>query len=479
MGLAILEGDRPIMLKNQTYGAAWEPYVMAAVYTLFGISRVSAKLPVLGMSLLCVWATWLLTRELAGKLAARFAALLVALPPIYVLVLSLKPWAPYTEVILLGTVSLLGAVRIAFPHGGQRDWRWSLLAGVSGGLAFWMHPLAVYYLLPAATFVLWRARRARLAQALALGLSGFAVGALPVWVYNLQTGGATFRFVLAGSGGATANKADVLAAWWNADLPRALGLWNPWGGNPLGLQAATALLLLAAMARAIARGRLSVRPLDLALLTLILMPTLFVLSGFGGPALNPYGFDATGRYAPPLWYAAAPVAGWLLASAWQQRRAAGAGLLVLALAGPALAWWGTDPVLAFQSPYWARLPVDNGPLLRVLKAEGVQFVWLNHWAAFPLMFDARAAGQPLIAYDWYDVQAGGIDRFPEYLPRMERAARPAFVLVTDEAQPELPRRLDALGVRYIMRRIAPYVVVVPTSRRVLPAEVAPALDYRY
>ena len=32
MALAILDGDRPIMLKNQTYAAAWEPYAMALSY---------------------------------------------------------------------------------------------------------------------------------------------------------------------------------------------------------------------------------------------------------------------------------------------------------------------------------------------------------------------------------------------------------------------------------------------------------------
>ena len=96
---------------------------------------------------------------------------------------------------------------------------------------------------------------------------------------------------------------------------------------------------------------------------------------------------------------------------------------------------------AFQSPYWAKLPVDNGPLLTRAARRGVTHVWLNHWAGLPVMFDARVAGQPLIAYDWYDVEAGGIDRFPEYRALLERAERPAFVLVTDEEEPELVRRL--------------------------------------
>src|SRR3954454_21875561 len=47
MALAVRDGDRPIMLKNQTYAAAWEPYAMAVTYALFGVSRVAAKLPAL------------------------------------------------------------------------------------------------------------------------------------------------------------------------------------------------------------------------------------------------------------------------------------------------------------------------------------------------------------------------------------------------------------------------------------------------
>ncbi|MBV9580221.1 MAG: hypothetical protein JO057_16660, partial [Chloroflexi bacterium] len=112
MALGILGGDRPIMLKNQTYAAAFEPYTMALSFVAFGVSRVSAKLPELLGSLGLVGTSWLLTREVAGRPAAWFAAALAALPPAYVLVLSLKPWAPYTEVILLASLTLLCAMRL-------------------------------------------------------------------------------------------------------------------------------------------------------------------------------------------------------------------------------------------------------------------------------------------------------------------------------------------------------------------------------
>ena len=475
-----MDGDRPIMLKNQTYAAAWEPFAMALSYVLFGVSRVSAKLPALIGSLALIGTTWLLAREVAGRAAAWFAASLAVLPPVYALVLSLKPWAPYTEVILLGSACLTCAVRLAWPRPFQHDARWSIGCGLAGGLALWMHPLAACYLAAATITVVARTRGSRLLAVTLGGLAGFVVGGSPIWLYNWQTGGATLRFVLAGTGGQTADRGAVLTAWWNADLPRGAGLWHPWGPSPLLLGALMAVCVGASVVWAtVGRRQLRLRPLDAMLVLLLLIPTLFVLSGFGGPALNPYGFDATGRYTPLLWFALAIVLGAALARVWRVRRWLALGLAVVPLAVNLAGLVAVDPVEAFQSPYWDRLPVDNGPLLATLRADNVQDVWMNHWAGQPAMFDARAIGQTLIAYDWYDVQAGGIDRFPEYLPIVRHSQRPAFVLVTDEAEPDLEHRLRTMGVSFVERRTPPYVVVIPTSRTVDPSEVTGALDYRY
>jgi hypothetical protein len=486
MALGILDGDRPIMLKNQTYAAAWEPYAMAVSYLAFGVSRVSAKVPALLGSLGLVGTSWLLTREVAGRPAAWFAAALAAVPPAYVLVLSLKPWAPYTEVILLGSLCLLCAVRLAWPHsdrhvnGEQHDGRWALGCGVCGGLALWMHPLAVWYLSAALVTLLVRVRGGRWLAIVGAGLFGFALGALPIWLYNAQTGGATARFILDGSQGQTADRGAVFDAWWNNDLPRGAGLWHPWGDSPPALAYLMGALILGAVVWAVVgRDQPRFRPLDSVLIFLALIPIVFVLSGFGGPALNPYGFDATGRYTPPIWSGLVVVLGAALGALWRVSRGLACFVAAVPLVVNLAGVMAIDPLAAFQSPYWAHLPADSRDLLAALRGEQVTAVWLNHWAGQPVMFDARAAGQDLIAYDWYDVRAGGIDRFPEYLPRVRDAARPAFVLVTDETEPELEQRLRAMGVAFDERRAPPYVVVVPTSRTVDPSEVTGALDYRY
>jgi len=477
MALRILDGDRPLMLKNQAYGASWEPYLMALSFSTFGVSRVAARLPELLTSLGVILATGWLAGEVAGRPAAWFAMLLAAAPPVYVLVLAEKPWAPYTEVILLGLLALGCAVRLGWRRPTRRL---AVACGLLGGFAMWMHPLAIWYLGAAAIAVVLRVRPPQLMRTAGWGLLGFIIGGLPVWVFNLQTGGSTVRYITAGSGGQTADRGAVLGAWWNNDLPRGAGLWHPWGPSPPAFGVVMALLLAAALVWAVVGRRgLRLRPLDALLVLVVLIPTIFTLSGFGGPALNPYGFDATGRYAPPIWSGLSIILGAALASVWRQRRWLATLLCCVPLGINLAAWAAIDPVAAFQSPYWDRLPVDNRPLLAALGEQGVEAIWINHWAGQPLMLDAAAQGQPLVAYDWYDVQAGGIDRFPEYRPLVEQAARPAFVLVTDEAQPELERVLRQMAISFVDVRVPPYVVVIPTSRTIHPSEVTAALDYRY
>jgi hypothetical protein len=406
----------------------------------------------------------------------------MALPPVYILVLSLKPWAPYTEVAVLGSLALWCAIRLVVRRDRSRDAAGALACGVLGGVAFWMHPLAVDYLVAIAALCLVYLRGGRLIQVGVFGVAGFVVGALPLWLYNVQTRGATVYLLGAGARGDAANPAAVLDAWWHADLPRALGLWIPWAEPPRLLSVALALLFALACGWALWRRPwppAAPWPLDGPLLLLAVIPVIFVASGFGESALNPWQVDATGRYTLPLWSGLAVVLGAFLAAVWRWRRAAALGLVGAVVAANIYAYDASDPVSAFQSPYWSKLPADNGPLLATLQAEGIAYVWMNHWAGLPVMLDAWFAGQPLVAYDWYDVRVGGIDRFPEYRPLVEQAQRAAFVLVTDEARPELMDRLRELRVSYRFFRVPPYVVVLPISRTVHPSEVGAAIDSRY
>src|SRR5205823_9432502 len=127
------------------------------------------------------------------------------------------------------------------------------------------------------------------------------------------------------------------------------GLWHPWGDSSSALGASMAVIVgVALVSAAFGRRRPSLRPLDAMLVLLVLIPTLFVLSGFGGSALNPYGFDATGRYTPPIWSALAVVCGAALGALWQMRRLSALALAALPLAMNLSGLLAIDPLSAFQ-----------------------------------------------------------------------------------------------------------------------------------
>src|SRR5439155_13415329 len=115
-----------------------------------------------------------------------------------ILVLSLKPFAPYTEVAVLGSLALWCATVLVVGRDRSRDRVRALACGLAGGLAFWLHPLAVYYLVAIAALCLLHLRGGRLVTVALLGLAGFVVGALPVWRHNAQAGGVRLWLVLAG-----------------------------------------------------------------------------------------------------------------------------------------------------------------------------------------------------------------------------------------------------------------------------------------
>ena len=109
------------------------------------------------------------------------------------------------------------------------------------------------------------------------------------------------------------------------------------------------------------------------------------------------------------------VLGAALAAVWRVRRWLAVLLALVPLGINLAAFLAIDPVARFSRRTGIDCPSrECVTVARRCATRASTAVWMNHWAGQPLMFDARAAGQELIAYDYYDVQAGGIDRFPEF-----------------------------------------------------------------
>jgi hypothetical protein len=482
----LLHGDYPNLLYGVPYMGMLQSYLAAPIVAVFGPSLVALRCVTLFSSVAYIVCTWLLGTAWCGRAAGLVAASLAAVPSVYFDAVGLKVWGSYLDVMVMGDLLLFGVWSCRQREAGLRRSQWFLL-GLLGGLALWANLLIVYYLLPAVILLPWRRWRRWLPRGLSFGLLGVLLGGAPLWVYNIRTDLATFRWLFAGSGSNGAQTAAVAHVLLVTLLPRLAGLTSPWGPLPTSLVIAMGAIMAAALLSALdasvrpaalqrrtASDRTAgVRPLLLFLAALLVV---YMASGFGRPSLSP--FDASGRYLLPLW-SVFPI----LLAAFCVRlgalwRPAGAGVLVVLLAGNLAGHLSSDPRQVFQSPYWNRLPPDCRPLLRWLQANDIHDVWMNHWAGDQIMY---LSGGSIRSADYYDIVAGrAINRFPAQFQRVRQAPRAAFVVVQGSLpSPGLDAMLRALGVGYREASIGDYRVFLPLSRQVDPFEVANALRYPY
>jgi len=461
----------PVYFYGQHYMGALEAYLVAGVFRLIGPSVPALRVVPLLFALLLVLLTYELARRVVGRQAARCAALLAAVAPLYPAVWSLKARGGYVETLALGSALLIVTHRLLYGPGeslslglatmvARRERRGLprlvgrmalrpyiyLLWGLLAGLLFWINPVSLYYILTGAGTLaigalrhhgwhLWQpAVRGRLLEAalpsLVPLLAGVMIGGLPLWVDNiLYARGATFAYLLIPSDGHgqtlahTIQQAPRVAGFLaNSIAPKLTGAWEPWGAVTTSIVGAIILALYALAAaylllRLLAgrRGVLGYRARPrhgqgLLLSFALVVAVVFCLSSFGGEALNPFGFDAASRYALPLMSVLPVAAGALIWRLWRAWAPLGAAALAVLLLASGLGYATARPNSVFQSEYWAKLPPSEAPLARFLARNNIHSVWINHWAGYPLMFyaDAEAgASGRLAAFDYNDVVLNG------------------------------------------------------------------------
>lgn len=479
--LRVLRGERPIFFYGEPYMGMITAYLAAPLVALLGPTPIALRLITLTASLCYVTATWCLALRLYGPRVAAVAVLFSALPSIYTDVFALKALGSYEEVMVAGTVMMLGVLRCR-REGTLSLTRWSGL-GLLTGMALWANFLVIYYLVTALLLLPWRSARQWMPEALLGGMSGVVAGSLPVWLYNLQHGWATMHFLFDGARvGGESQYRPVARVLGTTLLPRVVGATSPWSNIPTALGAGLLVLAVAAVllavvtcARLPAASTIGGQPEPL-LLFLAVTLAIYLFSGFGRPSLSP--FDASGRYLLPIWTALPVLLAALCVRIAKRSTAIGAGLIAVVVLATMYGHVTGDPRLLFQSPYWTRLPLDSRPLLTWLRREDIHEVWINHWAGNPLMF---ASDDTIVAADYYDIVAGhGPNRFPAEFNQARAAPRAAYVVVTTPGEiTPLERRLNELHVVYDHAELLPYQVFVPISRRVDPAEVVEALAYPY
>lgn len=494
VGLHILDDhERPIYFPGQAYMGAWQSYLAALSFWLFGVSRESAKLVPLLSSLAWVGTTILLARRVYSREIALLAGVFAAVPSLYFISTTLRIAYPLIDVMAIGNVVLYLAIDAVWRDEPPRRLPWRfLLLGLLAGFGFWMHSAVAMYVAPAALVLLLRWPRPSLFPGTPLALVGFLIGSAPVFNHALQYDYTLFHY-LRGNPSDTAAR-DFPNGYLKIGnhliehlLPRYLGTSVPWQeASPLlqlmvGLPSVAAITYVAWRCRRAPLDWLRRRPERgspeaILLLCGAVVLVTYVLSRFSVYAILFPNIDTTGRYVAPLGTLIPIVfagGAWHIARAGRAERIVAIVFCISVLAGTIANYARSDPYQVFQSPYYRNLPPSNAALIATLDAMAVDAVWIDHWAGKPLMFDSH---ERIAAADYLDLRIyDGIDRLQSASARVFAAKSPAFVFVTQSATVPLEDTLTQRGIPFDAASADGYRIVHPLEY-VDPASVVEVLE---
>jgi len=193
MGKHILEGRYfPFYMYGQPYnaGAAWEAYLAAVAFALFGVGVVPLKGCIVGLSLLCLFLFYRMGCALYDRRTAAFATVAFALTP------SLLKWhfqvRGYSWYFL--SIPVLMLLFASIESTSVPKQRTLLLFGLASGLSIWCLELTVPMV--AAFWLLLILRRRFSLNSATAGLIGFLLGYAAVIVFNLTHRFSNWRYVL-------------------------------------------------------------------------------------------------------------------------------------------------------------------------------------------------------------------------------------------------------------------------------------------
>jgi 4-amino-4-deoxy-L-arabinose transferase-like glycosyltransferase len=180
----------PLMLMS--YLGALKAWIYRPIFLWFGTGVWSLREPALIAGAASLWFFYLLMRRIAGCRAALIGCGLLAADSMYFLT-SCFDWGP----VALQHLLLLAAMLLLLRFYQEGEARWLTAGCFLAGLAMWDKALATWMLVGLAVAgiaLLFRPiSRVTTPRRAAIAALFFALGALPLIVYNLKTDFATFR----------------------------------------------------------------------------------------------------------------------------------------------------------------------------------------------------------------------------------------------------------------------------------------------
>jgi hypothetical protein len=420
VGLMAQHPLRGTTMWGQPYGSPLDGWLAAPFVAALGPTPLAVRIPYALLALALVALAGILG-EIAVAGAGVPAALLVACPSAYVLLMSALPPPLYpTTLVLLAAVLVLAArsMESLETRATAGPGRWILLGGLAG-LAVWTHLMSLVTVAVVAVVFAHRAWRARTRGAIGWALAAFLAACAPWWIAALHEPSATAVLGVAHEGAPVLAHAGSVARRLHEPVAALLGLWSPLTADegertvaaPLIARAVLALGWLAAAGAgwAFLRGR----PIGAILAGVIAL----TIAAFPFPVRSePY----TVRFLTPI---VVPLAVLAAAGAVRIAGPARAPALVALLCALQL-WTGARLLGEWRRSGPEALVPDCRRVLDVLRERHLAHAYASYHTAYCLTY---TSGETVVASPPWNERFWGYPM--PYLDAVRSADRVAWVLV--------------------------------------------------
>jgi hypothetical protein len=433
-GLIARHPLRGTTMWGQPYGSPVDGWVAAPFVAALGPTPLAVRIPYGLLALALVAAAGLLG-EIAMAGAGIPAALLVACPSAYVLLLSALPPPLYpTTLVLLAAILVLAARALEDPAPAPAARRRLILIGALGGLALWTHLMSVATLLVVVVVVAPRAWRAGARRALAGALLAFVVASAPWRISAAREPSATAVLGIAHEGTPPLAHAAQVARRLHEPVAAVLGVWSPLtadeGERAVAAPPFVGAVLVAGWLAAAVAGWVALRArARAAMLAGVIVLTILA---FPFPVRSQ---PHTVRFLTPI---VVPLAVLAAAGAVRALGPARAWLLVVPLCAAQL-WTGARLLAQWRHVGPEAVVPDCARVLDVLRQQHLPRAYASYHTAYCLTY---TSGETVVASPPWNERFWGYPM--PYLDEVRAAPRVAWVLVPGvDFQLPAPRTFEA------------------------------------
>jgi hypothetical protein len=441
MALHIYEGrHHPVFLYRWSYVGSLKAHITALITWMSHEPVLSFAFAAILMYGAFAGASYVLARQILGRKESALAVSYVLFAPGFLTAWGMHNEGNYIDVLAFGTAMLVLGCRLLVESEGRL--RRAFWLGLLGGLAFWAHILATYYLIAALAVIVMADWSRRILPRLAIFFGGFLLGDLPGILWNASHSWLSFRWWALDQnveGDRVSRAAEqfkevlttsfaVLAGWWPSDHPPwPGGFWRPVLLIVFPAAVVVFVIRFRRALHALARRRLT--PEAFLLFFALIVVGTFAQSSFGWMTEDP-------RYLLFL-YSVVPI---FLASALGTltRRSKLTSILIAALLGYVN--------LHGSGVYWSRAAQSDG-VNREFVAEvedlGLRYGHTDYYISYKYNFLSH--GRLVLT------SALGPSQTEWYMPYREEVAqadRVALIPRSFRFARRIGRRLDARGITY-------------------------------